>query len=160
MFSYTVARIKDLNDTDDILQVVYTAFFRRMKSKGVPDEESALKLLYTSLKHELSRTYGYRKKELMSVSLDNEATYEQVEYELSQAYDSLENADRQLLEDIWSMIEARGDLTTRLFILHFKVGLTIAECAEKLEITPSNATSRLYRTIGDIKKKLKGSELT
>lgn len=151
VFAYTLSRIRDLHDTDDLLQTVYAAFYRRILSKGPPqDETAALKLLFTSARHELGRYYGYRKREQETVRLDDGDAVGRIGQELAAPVPEPFTPDALLLDEIWEQIAAKGDLTERLFILHFRLGLTLAQCAGELGISVSMATSRIYRTIHDI----------
>ncbi len=158
VFAFVFSRIKDTGDTDDVLQTVYAAFFRRLLTKGALDEDSAVKILFTAARHELSRCYGVRQRERDSVYLDDEELGDKLEFELSQNVPDVMGDDRLALEAIWKEVEAKGELTKRLFVLHYSYGLSVADCAKQLEITPANATSRIYRTIKDIREKMEGSE--
>ena len=150
---YVLARIRDLDDTDDLLQTVYSSFYRRILSKGSLDEVSARKLLTTSAKHELSRYYGLRKKERGLVALDDERTRDHLEGLLAQEVPDFAGDDALLLATLWREIESQGDLTRRLFLLHFQLGYTLRETAEALGISEAAATSRLYRAIGRLRDK-------
>ncbi|WP_262397607.1 RNA polymerase sigma factor [Zongyangia hominis] len=150
IFAYTVACIRDVGNTDDLLQTVYTSFFRRMLRKGTMDVESARKYLIKSVKHELTRYYGHLKRQKEIRSLSDEDAVDGLEYEFAQEeYPDLSQG--ALMQEIWQMIEERGEVTKRLFILHFRLGLTIRESAEYLQISESNATSRIYRTLNELK---------
>ncbi len=150
--AYALSRIKHLEDTDDLLQTVYTAFYKRIRSKGTLDEASARKLLTTSVKHELSRYYGTRKKERDRVTLDDGATRDQLEHELARSLPDFAGEDALLLGDLWEEIGRRGDLTQRLFLLHFRLGYTLKESARALGMTEASATSRIYRTVAALRR--------
>lgn len=158
VFAYVYSHVRDTADTDDIIQTVYTSFFKRLLSKGDTDEETAVKILFTAARHELSRCYGFRKQAQESVPLDDPDITDKLEYELSENISGLTEDDKLLLKAIWTEVEDKGELTKRLFVLHFKYGLPVAKCAELLEITSANATSRLYRAIKDIRNNLERSE--
>ena|GEM_PF-916340 len=158
VFAFVFSRIRDTGDTDDVLQTVYAAFYRRLLSKGALDEESCVKILFTAAKHELSRCYGMRQRERDSVALDDEDLGDKLEYELSQNLPDIMGDDKLALETIWKEVEAKGELTKRLFVLHFSYGLPVADCAKQLDITSANATSRIYRTIKEIREKMERGE--
>lgn len=150
IFAYTVACIRDVGNTDDLLQTVYTSFFRRMMRKGGMEELAARKYLIKSVKHELTRYYGRLKRQKDMRSLSDEDAVDGLEYEFAQEeYPDL--SQWAVMQEIWQMIEEKGEVTRRLFILHFRMGFSIRESAQYLDITESNATSRIYRTISELK---------
>ena len=144
--AYTLARIRDVADTDDLLQVVYTALYRRMLTRGVPDETAARKLLTTSIKHELTRYYGRRRRERGELHLQ-EVEGDALERLLQEQAPALSADDRMTLDEVWRFLQGQGDLVQRLFLLYFQMGYTLRECAQLLDMSESAATARLYRTL-------------
>ncbi len=152
LFAFVYAKISDTESVDDLLQTIYTSFYKRLISKGIPSEEESLKILYTAAKHELGRSYGEMNRKIANVHIDDEDFSQKLEQELSLKLPDPMSDDEFLLQEIWDKIEEKGEMTKRLFVLHFHMGYTLEETAKLMEITPSMATSRIYRTIKELKK--------
>jgi RNA polymerase sigma-70 factor (ECF subfamily) len=150
MFAAAIAGAGKIEDAEDILQNVYSAFYRRTLSKGFPDTEGARLILKKALKHELYRFYGRAKRSPVFID----------DCEDSNAQGYLSFMDEDIPDrvaaaitagKVWEEIKKRGDLTVRIFILRFRLELSLREISEVLEISEATVTNRLYRTAKELK---------
>lgn len=149
--TYVIARIRNIDDAKDLLQIAYTSFYKRLLNKGAIPAQAAIAYLKTTAKHELGRHFGYiRKSEL--ISLDNEEVPQSVLEEI--ASDNFEESllDSLILEQIWAFIKKKGGLTYRIFILRYTYGLSLEQTAESLSIPVHSVANRIYRTIKELQK--------
>jgi hypothetical protein len=59
--AYVLSKIKNTNYSDDVLQIIYISFYKRLLKIGDLPEVDALKILKTAAKHEIGRYYGFIK---------------------------------------------------------------------------------------------------
>ncbi|EPR13905.1 RNA polymerase sigma factor [Ruminiclostridium papyrosolvens] len=154
ILNYVISKIKNIHDTNDVLQTVYISLYRLMNNRGVLPTEQALKILYTSARHEIGRYYGFVKyqKRLVPTFSEDETdgvNIELLSYNLSNVDDEF---DQELLDIIWDFISKKDELTYRAFLLHYVQGLTFKECANLLKCSNSTIVHRVYRTIEEVKK--------
>jgi RNA polymerase sigma-70 factor (ECF subfamily) len=155
IFGYVIGKIKNVHDTDDVLQTIYTALYQRMCNKGILPADQALKILYTSAKHEIGRYYGFVNYQKKLVPVFSEDDTESIEYELltNSFIDKIE--DLKILEWIWSFIREKDELTYRAFLLHYVGGLSFKECAKVIPCSYAAIVHRVYRMIEEVKNSYK-----
>ncbi|HBL83774.1 MAG: hypothetical protein A2Y17_08465 [Clostridiales bacterium GWF2_38_85] len=151
--TYVIARIKNVDDAKDLLQITYTSFYKRLLNKGAIPFENAVQYLKTTAKHELGRHYGYLNKQAITVSIDDEEKPQDVLEEL--AGDSFEDStlDELLLSDIWKYIKGKDSLTYRIFVLRYSFDLSLQETADRLELPLCAVSNRIYRTLDELRIK-------
>ncbi len=154
ILNYVISKIKNIHDTNDVLQTVYTSLYRRMNNRGVIPTEQALKILYTSARHEIGRYYGFVKYQKRFVSTFSNGEINGVDI-ASLSFNLLnidDEFDSELIDLIWDFIRKKDELTYRAFLLHYVQGLTFKECANLLKCSNSTIVHRVYRTIEEVKK--------
>ena len=156
LFAAAIAGAKKLEDAEDILQNVYTAFYRRTLSKGLLDSEQSGFLLKKALRHELYRFYHKTKSPPVYIdSYENDLPLEEYNRLLDEDI-SDEVLDKITAEKIWNELLKKDDLTVRIFVLRFRLELGLREISELLGISQATVTNRLYRTINELKPLFKG----
>lgn len=159
---YTVSKCGRLDDVQDVVQNVYTAFYRRLLAKGI-DIHDVKAYLIKICKNELTHFYrrqkqlGYemplfsedeneihRKEELASASsIDYEACYE----------------NKALVAALWRDIQALPPDTARCLVLFYGYDMSLAEVGSALGLSESNVKNKIYRSWNALRQKylMKGS---
>ncbi len=158
LFVYVIGKIRNIYDTDDVLQTIYMSLYRRLCNKGILPVDQALKILYTAARHEIGYYYGFVKYQRKMVPLFSEENTEMIEIQLmaNSLFQSIdENGDQEILDCIWNFIHEKDELTYRAFLLHYLEGLSFKECANALNCSNATIVHRVYRTIQEIRELFK-----
>lgn len=156
---FVVSKCGNLNDAEDIIQNVYTRFFRRISEKGYDDIESPEAFLINIAKFEC-RTYFSVKKKNDKVSSFADYTEEEmvnIESEMSKPQKRLEDilCNKLVAKQIFDDIMKSDALTGQIFYLHFGCDMKLENVAKALDVKLSTVKNKLYRTIERQKKKFK-----
>ena len=154
---FVVNKCGNILDVEDILQNIYTRFFRRIVKKGHEDIENPEAFLINIAKFECKNHFSGLKKhgKVSSFSDYSDEQMFQIEAEMSKGSKKLEDVlcnemlARQIFEDIASQDAATG----KIFYLHFVEDKKLDEIATELDLTLSSVKNKLYRTIERQKKK-------
>lgn len=154
---YVVSKCGSIQESEDILQNIFTRFYQRIAKKGFEDIENAEAFLINIAKFECKNYFGFVRKHSGTSSFAD-FTEEQmvaVEAEMSREQANLEDVlcnsmvAKQIFDDI-----ARDDpVTGKIFYLHFVCDLKLDEVAKELGLSLSGVKNKLYRTIERQKKK-------
>ena len=134
-------------ETEDILQNVYLAYYRRLLQGHDPVRDPKHYLLRAA-KHELAELYGSTRPQ---VSLDEADAREIVD---ERALRELEQEDLFQAQQIMELIKSSDPVTYRIFQLHFVHGLTLKKVADLTHLTESGVKSKLYRQLKKLKKQI------
>lgn len=154
---YVISKCGNILDSEDILQNIYTRFFKRVQKKGFKDIESAEAFLINIAKFECRNYFGNIKKRSNTSSFA-EYTDEQmteIEAEMSRSEKRLEDVlcNELLARQIFEDISNDDPLVGKIFYLHFVADMKLDEVARELDVNLSTVKSKLYRTIERQKKK-------
>lgn len=154
---FVISKSGKLSDTDDILQNVYTKFFRRIKQKGWTDIDNAEAFLINTAKLECRNSFSVIKKDGVTSSFA-EYTDEQmsiIEADMSKQQPALEDVlcNGMLAKQIFDDINESDPQTGKIFYLHFVMDMKLSEVAEELGMSLSKVKSKLYRTVERQKNK-------
>ena len=155
---FVLSHAARFQDTEDIVQNVYTRFYKRISEKGYADIESTEAFLINIAKFECrSRFAGSmrRKDRVVILSDIDEEQSAAIEAEMSRDQKLLEDimADKILAKQIFDDIMSGDEMTGRIFYLHFVCDMKLEEVANRLDIKLSTVKTKLYRTIEKQKKK-------
>ncbi len=156
---FVVSKCGNFEDAQDIIQNVYTRFFKRITDKGHEDIESPEAFLINIAKYEC-RTYFSGKKKSEKLSLFSDYTEEEmtaIEREMSTPKEKLDDllCNKLVAKQIFEDIMKSDELTGQIFYLHFACDMKLEDVAQALDIKLSTVKNRLYRTIEKQKKKYK-----
>lgn len=155
---FVVSHASRFQDAEDIVQNVYTRFYKRISEKGFSDIENAEAFLINIAKYECrSFLSGFLKRRdrvsnMADFSEEEEAA---LEAEMASSDSALEDAvsdkilARQIFDDIINSDETAG----QIFYLHFVCDMKLDEVADRLGLKLSTVKTKLYRTIERQKKK-------
>lgn len=155
---FVVSHAARFQDTEDIVQNVYTRFYKRISEKGYADIESTEAFLINIAKFECRSMFaGFRRRKDRDVILSDidEEQSAAIEAEMSRDQKLLEDimADKILAKQIFDDIMSGDEMTGRIFYLHFVCDMKLEEVANRLDIKLSTVKTKLYRTIEKQKKK-------
>lgn len=155
---YVVSHAARFQDTEDIIQNVYTRFYKRISEKGYRDIENSEAFLINIAKFEC-RTFfsGFlkRKERVSAMSDYSEEEETAIEAEMSSNQASLEDvvSDKILARQIFDDIMKSDETVGKIFYLHFACDMKLDEVARQLGLNVSTVKTKLYRTIERQKKK-------
>ena len=155
---FVVSHAARFQDTEDIVQNVYTRFYKRISEKGYADIESTEAFLINIAKFECRSMFaGFKRRKDRDVILSDidEEQSAAIEAEMSRDQKLLEDimADKILAKQIFDDIMSGDEMTGRIFYLHFVCDMKLEEVANRLDIKLSTVKTKLYRTIEKQKMK-------
>lgn len=155
---FVVSHAARFQDTEDIVQNVYTRFYKRISEKGYADIESTEAFLINIAKFECRSMFaGFKRRKDRDIILSDidEEQSAAIEAEMSRDQKLLEDimADKILARQIFDDIMSGDEMTGRIFYLHFVCDMKLEEVANRLDIKLSTVKTKLYRTIEKQKKK-------
>lgn len=145
-------------DSEDIIQNVYTRFYKRICDKGHDDIENPEAFLINIAKFEC-RTFlsGFlkRKERIRNLSEFSEEESASLDAELSKNVPLLEEAinNKILAKQIFDDVMKNDEIVGQIFYLHFVCDMKLDEVAKRLDMNVSTVKTKLYRTIERQKKK-------
>ena len=127
---FVVSKCGNREDAEDIIQNVYTRFFKRISEKG----------------HKVSSFSDYTEEEMVAI-----------EREMSKPQQRLEDviSNKIVAKQIFDDIMKTDELTGQIFYLHFACDMKLEDVAKALDVKLSTVKNKLYRTIERQKKKFK-----
>ncbi|MGN1110033.1 MAG: RNA polymerase sigma factor [Oscillospiraceae bacterium] len=155
---YVASHASRFQDSEDIIQNVYTRFYKRICEKGYADIESAEAFLINIAKFEC-RTFlaGFvkRREKVRNLSDFSEEESAALDAELSRDVPLLEEvmANKILAKQIFDDIMKNDETVGEIFYLHFVCDMKLDEVAKALGLNVSTVKTKLYRTIERQKKK-------
>ena len=155
---FVVSHAARFQDSEDIVQNVYTRFYKRISEKGYADIESAEAFLINIAKFECRSVFsGFMRRKyryVMLYEIDDEQAAA-FEAEMSRDQKLLEDvmADKLLAKQIFDDIMSGDETVGKIFYLHFVCDMKLEEVANQLDMRLSTVKTKLYRTIEKQKKK-------
>lgn len=154
---FVVSKCGSVQDSEDIIQNIYTRFYQRIAKKGYDDIDSAEAFVINIAKFECKSYYGNVRKRSISANFSDytEEQMVQIEAEMSKEQPVLEEVlgNEILAKQIFEDIANDDPLIGRIFYLHFVCDMKLDEVARTLDISLSSVKNKLYRTIEKQKKK-------
>ena len=143
---FVVSKCGNMEDAEDIIQNVYTRFFKRISEKGHEDIESPEAFLINIAKFECRTFSDYTEEEMVAI-----------EREMSKPQQRLEDviSNKIVAKQIFDDIMKTDELTGQIFYLHFACDMKLEDVAKALDVKLSTVKNKLYRTIEKQKKKFK-----
>ena len=155
---YVVSHAARFQDAEDIVQNVYTRFYKRISEKGYADIQSAEAFVINIAKFECRSFFSGFVKRKARVSVMSDYSEEEeaaLEAEMSRECRGLEDAihDKLLAKQIFDDIMRSDETVGQIFYLHFVCDMKLDEVARQLGLNLSTVKTKLYRTIERQKKK-------
>ncbi len=149
---YVLAKCGTLADIKDILQEIYLELYLILQKKGSGYIKKPDKFVLKLAKCKVYRHYtlAQRLNRMLPLSISD-----MQEEELPAEEESIgleERAvERELLDTVRTYLNAKPELTRKIFYLYYSMELTIPEIAALLKVKESFVKNRLYRTLGEIR---------
>ena len=148
LLRYAVIHLEQPADAEDVLQTVFTAFYRRIVRFEHFDILTPKAFLMRVLQREISRWNEQRTKEGNVFSLE-ETEYVDQETGIEELV-----ADRSMAETVLETAKALTADSYRVFVLYYGYGLSTAQIAGELGIGREAVKTRLFRARNAIRKQL------
>lgn len=146
-----------MQDSEDIVQNIYTRFYQRIAKKGYDDIENAEAFVINIAKFECKSYYEKVSKRSSGANFSDytEEQMVQIEAEMSKEQPVLEDVigNEMLAKQIFEDIANDDPVIGRIFYLHFVCDMKLDEVARTLDLNLSTVKNKLYRTIEKQKKK-------
>ena len=154
---FVVSKCGSIQDSEDIVQNIYTRFYQRIAKKGHDDIENAEAFVINIAKFECKNYFGSLKKR-SNVSSFSDYTEEQmveIEAQMSKEQKNLEDVlgNEILAKQIFDDIAKNDPEIGRIFYLYFVCDMKLDEIAAEMDMGLSSVKNKLYRTIERQKKK-------
>jgi len=154
---FVVSKSRSVLDSEDIVQNIYTRFFRRIVKKGYEDIENAEAFLINIAKFECRDYFGFLKKHSKTSSFGDfsEEQMVAVEAHMSNSAQQLEDVlcNEMLARQIFDDITKSDPTVGKIFYLHYVADMKLDEIAKELDLNLSTVKTKLYRTLERQKKK-------
>ncbi len=155
---FVVSHAARFEDVEDIVQNIYTRFYKRLLEKGKDDIENAEAFVINIAKFECRSSFsGFKKrKEKESAMSDySEEETAALEAELSRDQPRLEDVmnDKILARQIFDDIVKSDAVVGKIFYLHFVCDMKLEEVARELGLKTATVKTKMYRAIERQKKK-------
>lgn len=155
---YVASHASRFQDAEDIVQNVYTRFYKRLCDKGCDDIESAEAFLINIAKFECRTflsSFIKRRDRVKNMSDFSEEESAALDAELSRDEPLLEDimSNKILAKQIFDDIVRNDETVGQIFYLHFVCDMKLDEVAKRLGLNLSTVKNKLYRTIERQKKK-------
>lgn len=154
VLKFIICNSSNLEDANDILQETYLELYKKLsKNNEIIDIK---KYLYGIAKNKIKKYFSiiYKLKTIsLSKNDDNEIELiEKIPSEIDIEKITIENHD---LETSWNYLKTKNIIIQRIFFLYYRLDLTIKEISEYLNISESYTKNSIYRTLKELKEKLK-----
>ncbi len=154
---FVVSKCGSIQESEDIVQNIYTRFYQRIAKKGYDDIESAEAFVINIAKFECRNYFSLSKKRSVGANFSDYTEEQMVEIEagLSKEQRGLEDVlcNEILAKQIFEDIANDDPVVGRIFYLHFVCDMKLDEIAKELDMNLSTVKNKLYRTIERQKKK-------
>jgi RNA polymerase sigma factor (sigma-70 family) len=143
-------KIPNKHDVDDLVQSVYTDFYRVLvEKKQRPDNIMAY--LMTMAKSEIAHYYRDRDAFGLQVDTKEHDPFEQIPDDHDEALAVIE---RSTVDVIYTQIGKLPDVDQKILVGHFKYFMTFAELAKQLDLSENTVKTRYYRAIALLRDRL------
>lgn len=155
---FVACHASNFHDCEDIIQNVYTRFFKRISEKGFEDIESPEAFVINIAKFEC-RTFlsGFikRRENIRNFGDYSEEESAALEADLSRDVPLMDEVlgDKLLARQIFDDIMKNDEVTGQIFYLHFVCDMKLDEISKRLGLNVSTVKTKMYRTIERQKKK-------
>ncbi len=155
---YVASHASRFQDSEDIIQNVYTRFYKRITEKGFGDIESPEAFVINIAKFECRTflsSFIKRREKVRNLSDFSEEESAALDAELSRNVPLLEDVmnNKILAKQIFDDIIKNDETVGKIFYLHFVCDMKLEEVAKRLDLNLSTVKTKLYRTIERQKKK-------
>ena len=155
---FVVSHAARFQDAEDIVQNVYTRFYKRLKDKGCEDIDNAEAFVINIAKFECKSFFsGFikRRDKVINMSEFDDEQTAALEAELSRDQKKLEDvmSDKILAKQIFDDIMSDDETVGKIFYMHFVCDMKLDQIADKLDMKLSTVKTKLYRTLERQKKK-------
>ena len=148
MLRYALVKARCLADVEDLLQTIYTKFYRRICRHGHADIDSARAYLVALLHKELARYYRFR-AEKREVELPQHALIAD-----GASMPEVIGVTSLTLGEIWEAVQSMSLLSQKAFLLYYGFDQPVAAIAQSLDLSETAVKSRLHRARAFVRSRM------
>lgn len=148
---YVLFRVAQASDMEDLLQNVYTDFYRNvlMKKKEVNDVDAYLMQM---TQNELKKYYRFKKKAPITLIDEDDNAWVQEIPDADNPH--LHVIERSTLEEIETALKRLDFPQQQVLIAKLKLEMTFAEIALSLRVNENTIKARYYRALERLQKEV------
>ena len=151
VLKFIVLHCNNFEDVNDLMQDTYLELYKHFKKKKLNDVKDISSYAVGISKNIVYKFY--RKKYASPPIYDNEYNEElssNVDIDIELQFITKEN-----VEEVWSYIQNKNVLVTKIFYCYYYLDMKINEIAKEMNLNESTVKNHIYRTIKELKQKLK-----
>lgn len=151
VLKFAIVKCRNFDNVNDIIQDTYLELLKIIKKKKTLEIKNINNYLCGIESNIIKRYYSKKKKDNNIVSY-YDFTKDNLENEIRDDFDmELDFINKNNVEKVWNYLKQKDLMTTKIFYLHYALGLKIPEISKELEMGESNIKNRIYRTIKELK---------
>ena len=154
VLKYIICKCLNTEDVNDIIQEVYTEFYKHLVSMRVIENNEAY--LIGIANHKVKKYYTVLKR-IPIISLFAKTTHDTILLDNICSEEIIEDVvfSKLMAEKVWEFLKSKGSTTMKVFSLYYQLDITIKEIAEELNLSESKVKNILYRTLKELKENVK-----
>ena len=152
---YIVCKCSNIDDVNDLIQETYIELYKKIKKNEHIMLENCQNYVIGIAKLKIQKHYGLLYK-IKTTSIFINKDLKEYEMDIPSNIDLETDIVAKLdAEKVWNYIKKKKTIVIKIFYLYYYSDLKISQIANELNIKESNVKNILYRTLKDIKEKLK-----
>lgn len=139
----------DAHTAEDIFQEIYVELYNALRSgKSVHNPQS---YLMSVVRKKLSRHYkSVKKAREREIASEDDTDISELAADDYEIEDSIVNAE--LYREVSARLKEKSEIVQQIFVMFYRLELTIPEIAESLSVSQSFVKNKLYRTLKEFRK--------
>jgi len=149
LLKFVIFKCNHTDEVNDIIQETYIELFLILEKRTINDIKP---FIIGIAKNKIKKYFTFKskiKKIFIDNPVDDEILVKNLVHNLNLEKKII---DKITYENIWSYLNNKNTVITKVFYLYYAEDLTIKEIAEGLKISESSVKNHLYRTIKELKE--------
>ena len=142
----------NVDDANDVIQEVYIELLNKLKKEKSIEIDNIDGFVFGITKNVLKRFYKNINLDKNIFVFSTEDTNEEIADSYSLEDDFINDTNISL---IWDEIRKKEDVIQKIFYLYYVLDIKISDIAESMNIKESTIKTKIYRTLKELKEKLK-----
>lgn len=154
VLKFAIVKCRNFDNVNDIIQDTYLELLKKLKKNRTLEIENLNNYL-CGIENNIIKRYYSKKKKTNNVVSIYDSNNDGLDREIKDDFDiELDFINKNNVEKVWNYLKQKDLITTKIFYLHFALGLKITEISKELEVGESNIKNKIYRTIKELKNYL------
>lgn len=159
VYRYIASKCRSIEDIDDIFQDAYIEIYKSVgRTKDKIENKEAFAVAVT--KRCISKYYSALRKAGLFITskLSGGGEYVPETDDLNSYVIEDKIVTDSLLEEIYEIISSKPSDVQKIFLMYYKLDMTIVEISCELDIKESTVKKKLYKTLEQIRRLYRGRE--